>query len=366
MNAGYRQAFRKAAPANLLTSRASRSITQYPTPPVLATSLKEFEPVLPYTSVAAKYPLVPKEHLKAPIRDECQILQLSDDRLMPYAEYGSKAPDAHPIIFCHGIPDCRLDACLLPSDQQVAEKLNIRWIAIDRPGIGLSSMQRGRTVLGWVDDLRQLIDHLKLPQYHIFSVSGGTGYALAAVMLLPREQIKGVGIMVGVAPWDAGMEGMSLLNRLGYVTYKYYPQFFRWILNRWIVPEMQQKDLASAEQIVRKEMKYFSAEEKEDMKQPGVIPALARLWVEVYRQGAEGHLEDSKTHTSPWGFEIEDVGYPGVKLWYGKKDVNTPPQMGRYLATRLPDSVLKEYEGKTHFTMWHHTEEILMDLLRDD
>lgn len=66
-----------------------------------------------------------------------------------------------------------------------------------------------------------------------------------------------------------------------------------------------------------------------------------------------------------WGFRLEDIDYPGIKMWYGKEDVNTPPQMGRYMAARLPKAVLKEYDGKSHFTMWEHIEEILTDLLQD-
>lgn len=63
---------------------------------------------------AAKWEDVPQEHLKYPTPDDCQILRLPDGRHLAYGEYGSKAVDAHPIIFIHGIPDTCLDACLLP------------------------------------------------------------------------------------------------------------------------------------------------------------------------------------------------------------------------------------------------------------
>jgi len=60
------------------------------------------------------------------------------------------------------------------------------------------------------------------------------------------------------------------------------------------------------------------------------------------------------------------VKYSGIRLWYGKQDVNTPPEMGRYMAARLPNAVLKEYEGKSHFTIWDHIEEMLTDVLQDE
>jgi pimeloyl-ACP methyl ester carboxylesterase len=301
--------------------------------------------------------------MKVPIPDDCQVLQLHDGRLMSFVEYGSKRPDARPVIFCHGIPDCRLDACMTEKDLAIAERLNVRWIGIDRPGIGFSTPKAGRKIIDWVEDLRQLIDHLDLPSYYILSVSGGTGYALAAAKCLPREQIKGVGVAIGVAPTEAGMKGMSLINKWGYLTYRVFPGFFRFIIGRYMVPAMQKEDLTEARAIVRKQLDFFKGADREEMTQPGMEDSVIKLWQEVYRQGVDGHIEDSSVQLNDWGFRMEDVRYPGIKLWYGEKDVNTPPNMGKFLAARLEGSVYKEYPGKSHFTMWQHIEEILQDLL---
>lgn len=282
---------------------------------------------------------------------------------MSFAEYGSKRPDARPVLFCHGIPDCRLDACLMPEDQAIAEKLNIRWIGIDRPGMAFSTIRPQQRCIDWAEDVRQLVDHLQLKSYYILSVSGGTGYALAAAKCLPREQVKGVGILIGVAPYKAGHEGMSLFNRWGIVTYKYWPGFFDFIMSRYMVPAMQKEDPKEAAAIVRAQLKMFKGEDREELNKPGMEEAVTKMFREVYRQGADGHIHDSSTQLGDWGFELEDVDYPGIKLWYGEKDVNTPPSMGRYMASRLEGSVYKEYPKKSHFTMWQHIEEVLEDLL---
>lgn len=314
--------------------------------------------------LAPKSPLVLRKHLKVALPDDCQVLHLSDGRLMSFAEYGSKAPDAHSIIFCHGIPDCRLDACLLISDQEIAKKLNVRWIGIDRPGIGLSSTHESRNTLSWVEDLRELINALNLKSYYIFGVSGGTGYALAAAKLLPREQVRGVGIMIGVAPWESSTNGMSILNRIGYFVWKHVPGVFGWIFDRELVPIMQAENQTEAEELMSRSMKYGSQiADTEDIDNPEMVSAITKIYREVCRQGAGGWVEDSKVQTGDWGFKIEDVQYPGVHLWYGEKDVNTPPSMGKHLAARLTGSLYKEFAGKTHFTMWHHMEEILTELI---
>ena len=143
---------------------------------------------------AASLEDVPRDYLKYHLPDDCQVLKFPDNRHLAYTEYGSKAPDAHPFIFVHGIPDTRLDACLLSTDRAISEKLNIRWTGIDRPGMGLSTFHPNCTVFGGVNGLQCLIHHLKLDRYQILSVSGGTAYALACAELLPREQLRSVGI----------------------------------------------------------------------------------------------------------------------------------------------------------------------------
>ena len=66
-----------------------------------------------------------------------------------------------------------------------------------------------------------------------------------------------------------------------------------------------------------------------------------------------------------WGFDREEVNYPGIRLWYDRQDVNTPPEMGRYMAVRLPNAVLKEYKDKSHLTIWDNIEEILREMRQD-
>ena len=66
-----------------------------------------------------------------------------------------------------------------------------------------------------------------------------------------------------------------------------------------------------------------------------------------------------------WGFDREEVNYPGIRLWYDRQDVNTPPEMGRYMAVRLPNAVLKEYKDKSHLTIWDNIEEMLREMRQD-
>ena len=77
-----------------------------------------------------------------------QQLRLPGSRLLGYDEYC--APNGNPIFYFHGSPSTRVEWRLFGSDA-LANKLNIRVIAPDRPGLGRSEFQPGRRIGDWPD-----------------------------------------------------------------------------------------------------------------------------------------------------------------------------------------------------------------------
>lgn len=63
-----------------------------------------------------------------------QTFKLPDGRVLGFAEYGS--PDGKALLYFHGYPSSRLEG--KPVDD-MARRRGLRFIAIDRPGFGLSS-----------------------------------------------------------------------------------------------------------------------------------------------------------------------------------------------------------------------------------
>lgn len=86
-------------------------------------------------------------------------VRLHDGRSLTYAEYGD--PQGFPIISAHGGLACRLDVA---AAAPVAEQAAVRLISLDRPGVGLSDPQAGRTVLDWARDVEELLDLLGIGQ----------------------------------------------------------------------------------------------------------------------------------------------------------------------------------------------------------
>jgi pimeloyl-ACP methyl ester carboxylesterase len=66
-----------------------------------------------------------------------RTIEALEGRTIGFAEYGSTSPEARVLIFFHGLPGSRV--ITVPHLQERCEKKNVRLIAIDRPGIGLTS-----------------------------------------------------------------------------------------------------------------------------------------------------------------------------------------------------------------------------------
>ena len=294
-----------------------------------------------------------------------ESLTLTDGRTLGFHLYG--APNGIPVFYIHGVVDTGVT--LAGKEHLMAKDMGIRWIAPDRPGIGKSTFHPGRSILGYPDDIRQLVRHLGLKQYHIFGVSGGSAYTLACAKMLPREQVRGVGICAGVAPWDAGRRGQSLKVISQMYMMKYWPTRLLQTTRDIYTPLARDPDPEPMADRFRRDLllPYMDAAQADAYMQTDAMQSAVRVYRQYYAQGIDAHVDDMRVLTRPWGFRVEDVGYEGVRLWYGGADVNTPPRMGLYLARRLPRSVYKEYAGETHASLLGggYLREMLGELVKD-
>jgi len=153
------------------------------------------------------------------MRNEDNILILSDGRKLGYAEYGDAK--GKPIFFFHGWPSSRIQGEILDVS---AKKLHARIIAIDRPGYGLSTFKKNRTLLEWPNDVTKLADYLNIKKFAVIGVSGGGPYAAVCAYKIP-ERLTNAGIVVGLAPTNIQgvLQGMAFMNKLAWSSYHKFP-----------------------------------------------------------------------------------------------------------------------------------------------
>ncbi|HXY86683.1 MAG TPA: alpha/beta hydrolase [Gaiellaceae bacterium] len=274
---------------------------------------------------------------------------LRDGRRLGYAEYGKQ--DGRPGFYFHGHPGCRLEPRFADAD---AAGAGIRVIALDRPGCGLSDFQPGRTLLDWPRDVRDVADELGLDRFSVLGVSGGGPYALACAHELP-DRVAGVGVVSGVAPYDApgATEGMRRRNRVGFKLGARVPPLARFAM--WSMRRQVRRD---PDRVLDALEQALPPSDAEVVRRPGVRRLMAEVFAEAFRQGSRGPAWDLVVLARPWPIRVDRIE-PSVHLWQGEDDPLVPPTMGRYLAGELPSCDATFLPGEGHLLVFDHLAEIL-------
>ena len=256
------------------------------------------------------------------------------------------------MFFFHGMPSSRLNG---HADPTVLVAHEARWIAIDRPGIGLSDFQPQRTLLDWPDDVVQLADAFGFDRFGVVGNSAGGPYAAACAYKIP-ERLTHVGIISGVAPFD----------RLGAHDQRQRETF----LDRR-APWLGRARTAAMAVAARRWPEWTYEQVMKDMPEPDRIIAsrpevrdvLVGAFLEAVRSGTRGVQHEMAMHAKPWGFQPEEITIE-VEIWHGDQDTSVPLSDAELLAEAIPNSNLTVCPGVGHLLIDGCFEEILSAVTR--
>src|SRR5262245_42142040 len=116
----------------------------------------------------------------------------SDGRTLAYLEVGD--PDGPLVLHNHGGPSSRLEGHLFA---EAAAKNRLRFVCVDRPGIGQSSPQKERTYASWANDLTAIADSLGHEEFGVTGWSEGGPWALAAAAYINPRRLRHVSSIAG-------------------------------------------------------------------------------------------------------------------------------------------------------------------------
>ena len=235
-----------------------------------------------------------------------RTLRLSDGRQLGYAEFGP--PDGSPVFYMHGFPGSRIEAMLL------TRYTSARIIALDRPGMGLSTFQPNRRYLDWPNDVIALADHLKIEEFRILGISGGSPYVLACCKEIPRSRLRAAAIIAGAYPLELGTEGMLLpLRALMYIAGSSFLSPLAKPLLNWEMGNLARNP--DPEAFRTQFLKIMSTRPEKDRKcleDDFVATGVIESTREAFKQDSDGVTWDLKMIAQPWGFELEEVDFPGL------------------------------------------------------
>lgn len=265
-------------------------------------------------------------------------VERADGRTIVVGDIG--APDARPILFCHGGNDCRLEALWIADAVAAA---GVRMVTPDRPGFGGSTHDPRRTFVSWVDDARVVLDQLELERVDVVGLSGGGPHALALAARLP-ERIGRVDVVASPCPWQVSgfMRGLWPPIAITYLAARYAPT--------WIFRGLQ-RAMNDPARNVRYASRMPAPDARLLLGRAEVSAALVRSVSEAHAQGFDGAVHEWRLYTRPWGFEVGEIQRP-VRLWYGDSDGMAPPAMGRWLAEHIDGSTLEVVPDRAHLSIF--------------
>jgi pimeloyl-ACP methyl ester carboxylesterase len=283
-----------------------------------------------------------------------QKYQLPDGRRLGYDEYGSS--DGKSLFYFHGSPSSRVESTLYVSEELLLS-LDVRLIAVDRPGMGFSDFQSNRRIMDWSQDVITLANHLNMERFSIIAYSLGGPYGLACAFSIPQRLHK-VGIVSGAALFTIP----ELVSKINEGTRKFLTmplekpflsRLFLWMMLGVMPRIAPNKFISQANSLLPEPDRAIIANN------PAFQKGFIRMLHEAMKQGTHGAHHESLLTVTDWGFHLNDIQMP-IQIWHGEADKNIPVEMARYAATAIPKCEAKFYPDEGHLSLFKkNAEEII-------
>ncbi|MBO9418429.1 alpha/beta hydrolase [Labrenzia sp. R4_2] len=274
-------------------------------------------------------------------------LSLQNGRRLAWSEWGPET--GQPVLFISGAGT----AGSLGFGADCLDELNIRLIAPDRPGLGGSDPDPGKTLQSVADDFGDLIEHLGAGAIPVAAVSQGVPFSLVLAAGGPVSRL-------------AVVSGQDELSR---------PEFF------CRLPDQLQQMVRDAKHNPDALIAMLEGFADPDSFLEFIISTSSELDQAVYSsepfhsafksalergfaQGPTGYALDTVAAMGPWAFNWDAITCP-VDLWYGGKDASPvhSPDGGALMASRLKHANRHFFEDEGGSLLWTRSRDILTSLV---
>ena len=274
-----------------------------------------------------------------------QTMILADGRVLGYAESGD--PEGKVLLHFHGLNSSRLEVKIV-HDQML--KAGIRFIGIDRPGIGLSTFQENRKVLDIVDDVEELADSLGIEKFSVLGISSGGKYALACAYKIPHRLIS-CNIISGASPMEFINEDMDKKIHLFISFIQKTPWLIRPIY--WFLYAQLSQNISKSDQFLENIFATLGEVDKKLLEKENIKTMLLEAFRESYVQGSKGVAYEAGFDLIKysWGFKLEDIEFPNIHFWHGALDKGIPLSMVKSMVEKISGATLKVYLNDGHISI---------------
>lgn len=280
------------------------------------------------------------------------MIATRDGRDLAYCEVGD--PHGPLVLHNHGGPSSRLEARLFAAS---AAKNRLRFLCVDRPGIGQSTPQKNRTYSDWADDLTTIADALGYREFGVTGWSEGGPWALAAAAYIDPLRLRHVSSIAGGSYGTFGdnwaADHMSKIDALGgFLALRFEPGFRLLYATIGITAEHFR---ATYIEQLRKAVNDY---DREILLRPGFEAAFCEATAECFTRGSDGLVRDSELLYRSWAFDVTTIERR-VHMWQGMDDRLVPASINQEVADRMPGAMWHPVERAGHFVAIGSADELL-------
>jgi pimeloyl-ACP methyl ester carboxylesterase len=254
-------------------------------------------------------------------------IRLSDGRRLTFTETGPAG--GAPVFYCHGAIGTPLGRWV--DLEAIMTDLGVRYIAVNRPGVGGSDPAPGRTVADFAPDAGELADALAVESFAVVGVSAGGPYALAIAGAL-GERVTRAALCSSLSPLCAPHRtpGMPPRVRVALAILAHAPGLCAVLADGALPVIRRHPDL-----LTRVIAAHAAPSERRRLREAGERSAASTSFLDATAGGVRGLIDDYLTCSRPWGFSARDVK-ADVHLWHGLDDPLVPVEHALQLAVALP------------------------------
>jgi pimeloyl-ACP methyl ester carboxylesterase len=282
----------------------------------------------------------------------CNMVTTPDGRQLAFCEVGD--PRGTLVLHNHGGPSSRLEARLFAA---AAAKHRLRFVCVDRPGIGQSSPQPTRTYAGWAADLVTMADALGHREFGVTGWSEGGPWALAAAAIIDPARLRHVtniaGGCYGAFGDNSAAVHLSKIDSLGGFLALHFEPGFR-LMYAAVGVTAEHFRHTYLKQIRQAVNDY----DRQVLLAPNVADTFCAASAECFGQGSDGLVRDSELLYRHWAFEVTKIERR-VHFWQGLDDSLVPVAINQEIADRTPGAVWHPVPGAGHFVAIGAADEIL-------
>lgn len=273
--------------------------------------------------------------------DVFPFILLPDGRKLSYQVYG--AADGCPVFYFHGTPSSSSEAQLI--DNEILVNNQIRLIAIDRPGIGMSDFQKKRTFYNWAKDVEEVANKLGIDKFSILGFSGGGPYVAGCAALIP-ERLTSALIVSGAWQMNVKEAQQHIYEsvRLFWKVAAKAPFLLPYILKgmQTDTEEVTEKDVETwKHKAAEVDFNFLNQNNRIGHSKKAGMYGLANV---------NGTTWDVLMYLRQWDFDPAKISFP-ITILHGLKDRNVPLALVEKYAAIITNSTLKLYENEGHYSI---------------